>query len=270
MNDLIGVGLRQPHYAYIQENKPSIGWFEVHSENFFQKGGPSPAVLTSIRQSYPLSFHGVGLSLGSADGLDQNHLEKLKQLIDRFSPVLVSEHLSWSRIAGAYVPDLLPLPYTDESLEILTHHIDETQTYLKRQILFENPSSYLEYKDSTYTETDFIKELCKRTGAQLLLDINNVFVSSSNHGWDEGKYIDEIPSEIVGEIHLAGHSIKKYEDGTELRLDDHGSTVCKEVWNLFEQAINKGIRVPTLIEWDTDVPEFSVLEEEVKRARSFL
>lgn len=267
---LVGVGLRQPHYAYILENNPPLGWVEVHSENFFMKGGPALQLLDKICELYPLSLHGVGLSLGSAEGLDPTHLKKLKECISRFSPFLVSEHLSWSRVQGVYLPDLLPLPYTDESLRLLTQNIDHAQSFLGREILIENPSSYFEYKDSTYSETDFLITLCQRTGAKILLDINNVYVSASNHGWDATDYLNEIPSLLVEEIHLAGHSLKNFEDGTSLLVDDHGACVCDEVWALYEKAIQNGICAPTLIEWDTDVPPFEILMKEAKKAQNLL
>jgi uncharacterized protein (UPF0276 family) len=267
---LVGVGLRHPHFSYVLENKPGVGWFEVHSENFFQKGGASPAFLKEIRDNYPLSLHGVGLSLGSAEGLSLTHLEKIKQLIDRYSPFLVSEHISWSTVNGVYLPDLLPVPYTAETLDILTRNIDQAQTALGCEVLIENPSSYMEYKTSTYTEVDFLKTLCKRTGTKLLLDINNIFVSASNHGWDASSYIKAIPSNIVGEIHLAGHGMTTFDDGSQLRVDTHGSHVCDEVWDLFSQAVGQGIRVPTLIEWDADLPDFEILHNEAKKAEAYL
>ncbi len=268
--ELVGVGLRHPHFSYVLENKPRVGWFEVHSENFFQKGGPSPAFLKEIREHYPLSLHGVGLSLGSAEGLNLSHLEKIKQLIDCTSPFLVSEHLSWSTVSSVFLPDLLPVPYTEEALNILSRNIDQAQTALGREIFIENPSSYMEYKDSTYTEIDFLKTLCKKTGTKLLLDINNIFVSASNHGWDATAYIKEIPSELVGEIHLAGHAMTTFEDGSHLRVDTHASHVCDEVWDLFSQAVGQGIRVPTLIEWDSDLPDFETLHNEAKKAEAYL
>lgn len=268
--DLVGVGLRQPHYAYVLENNPPLGWLEVHSENFFMKGGPALQMLNKVCELYPLSLHGVGLSLGSAEGLDQTHLSRLKECIQRFSPFLVSEHLSWSRVQDIYLADLLPLPYTEETMAVLIQNIDHAQSFLGREILIENPSSYFEYKDSTYSEADFLVTLCQRTGAKILLDINNVYVSASNHGWNATSYLNAIPSSLVGEIHLAGHSLKTFEDGTELLIDDHGASVCNEVWTLYEQAIARGICAPTLIEWDTDVPPFEILMREAARAQSLL
>ena len=269
-HDLVGVGLRHPHYSYVLENKPPLGWFEVHSENYFMKGGPALHFLERIREEYPLSLHGIGLSLGSADGLDKNHLRRLKDLIYRFSPFLVSEHLSWSRVNETYFPDLIPLPYTEETFSLLAQNIDEAQTFLGREILVENPSSYLEYRDSIFSETDFLASLCRKTGAKILLDINNVYVSSFNHGWDAGAYIRAISPEFVGEIHLAGHSLRTFEDGSVLRVDTHSSCVCDEVWALYHQALQQGIRAPTLIEWDEEIPDFEVLMQEAITAQGFL
>ncbi|MBY0500926.1 MAG: DUF692 domain-containing protein [Alphaproteobacteria bacterium] len=261
----VGVGLRHPHYAYVLENKPSIEWFEVHSENFFAKGGPARYLLEKICYDYPLSLHGVGLSLGSAQKLDTNHLKNLKELISRFSPFLISEHLSWSNVQGSYLPDLLPVPYTDESLQILAQHIDETQSYLKREILIENPSSYIEFNSSTYHEAEFLTTLCQMTGAKILLDINNIYVSSINHGWNASAYLSSIPPHLVGEIHLAGHTHRTFQDGSRLLIDDHGSPICDEVWDLYNQSLQMGVRVPTLIEWDTNIPSFDILMREVKK-----
>lgn len=269
-HDLVGVGLRHPHYSYVLEHKPPIGWFEVHSENYFMKGGPALQLLDKICEDYSLSLHGIGLSLGSADGLDKNHLAQLKELIQRFSPFLVSEHLSWSRVNETYFPDLLPIPYTEETFALMAQNIDEAQTVLGREILIENPSSYLEYKDSTFSETDFLMSLCQKTGAKILLDINNVYVSSFNHGWDASSYLQAISLSLVGEIHLAGHSLKTFEDGSVLRVDTHSSCVCDEVWDLYHQAVRQGIHVPTLIEWDEDIPDFGVLMEEASIAHSYL
>lgn len=270
INKHVGVGLRLPHYQYVLDKTPSIGWFEVHSENFFMKGGPALQLLERICEKYPLSLHGVGLSLGSAERIDQDHLKHLKALIERFSPFLVSEHLSWSRVGGQYLPDLLPIPYTDEALEIFSNHIDETQNFLGREILIENPSSYLEYNMSTLTEPEFLSALCQKTGAKLLLDINNIYVSSVNHGWDPSFYLQNISPSLVSEIHLAGHSKKTFEDGSSLLIDTHSSHVCKEVWALYAEALQLGMGAPTLIEWDADIPDFEVLMGEARLAEGYL
>lgn len=270
INKRVGVGLRPPHYQYVLDNTPSIGWFEVHPENFFMQGGPALQLLDRICKEYSLSLHGVGLSLGSAERIDQDHLKQLKTLIERFSPFLVSEHLSWSRIKGQYLPDLLPVPYTDEALEIFSNHIDETQSFLGREILIENPSSYLEYNVSTMTEPEFLNALCQKTGAKLLLDINNIYVSSVNHGWDPSFYLQNISPSLVGEIHLAGHSRKTFEDGSSLLIDTHSSHVCEKVWALYAEALQLGVQAPTLIEWDTDIPDFEVLMGEAGLAEGYL
>lgn len=267
---LVGVGLRHPHYAHVLEHKPPVSWFEVHSENFFMEGGPSLHFLDKIREDYPLSLHGIGLSLGSAEGIDKHHLKKLKTLINRFSPFLFSEHLSWSIVDGIYVPDLLPLPYTDETLKIMTQNIDQAQTELGQELLIENPSTYLEYKDSYIPEPEFLVNLSQKTGAKLLLDINNIYVSSCNHGWDGHAYINEIPPDLVKEIHLAGHEIKTFEDGSKIRIDTHSSHVCDDVWELFQQALDRGVHAPTLIEWDTDIPDFNTLINEAILAQGFI
>jgi uncharacterized protein (UPF0276 family) len=270
INKRVGIGLRLPHYQYVLDNAPLIGWFEVHSENFFMKGGPALQLLDRICERYPLSLHGVGLSLGSAERVDPGHLKKLKTLIERFSPFLVSEHLSWSRVGGQYLPDLLPVPYTDEALEIFSNHIDETQNFLGREILIENPSSYLEYHVSTMTEPEFLNALCQKTGAKLLLDINNAYVSSVNHEWDPSFYLQNIFPSLVREIHLAGHSQKTFEDGSSLLIDTHSSHVCEKVWVLYAEALQLGMRAPTLIEWDADIPDFEVLMGEAQLAEGYL
>ncbi len=268
--NLIGVGLRQPHYSYVLENKPPIGWFEVHSENFLMDGGPSLQFLDKIRQNYPLSFHGIGLSLGSAEGLDEAHLRRLKECLKRFSPFLVSEHLSWSRVGGIHFPDLLPLPYMDETLNFLVRNIDHVQAVLGQEILIENPSSYLEYNESMASEAEFLTHLCQRTGAKILLDVNNVYVSSLNHGWDAKAYLNTLPPSLIMEVHLAGHSLKTFEDGSTLLIDDHGSSVCAEVWELYHHALLRGVEAPTLIEWDTNIPSFEVLFKEAERVNEYL
>lgn len=269
LNQLIGIGLRHPHYLEVINSLPDIGWFEVHSENFFQSGGPTLSILKTIRKNYPISLHGVGLSLGSADGIDLNHLKKIKNLIHDIDPFLISEHLSWGKINHTFFPDLLPLPYTPESLNILCQNIQQVQDYLQREILIENPSSYLEYNDSVLTEADFLVELCKKSGAKLLLDINNIFVSAHNHQWDAKKYIDTIPVGLVKELHLAGHSHKTISDNKIIKVDTHNNKVCDNVWVLYDYALNKLGTTHTLIEWDTDIPELVVLLSEAEKAKQY-
>ena len=255
-----GIGLRFPHHRFVAETKPDVPWFEVHTENYM--GGGTPArYLESIRRDYPLSLHGVGLSLGSADGLDRAHLQRVRETVKRFEPALLSEHLSWSAAGGIYLADLLPLPMTEEALQVVCRHIDDVQAGLARQILIENPSSYLQYTHSTIPEWEFLSEVAQRTGCGILCDVNNIYVSACNHGWDAAAYLTALPKGTVGEIHLAGHAVKDI-GGRTLRIDDHGSRVSPAVWALYEQALAGFGQVPTLIEWDTNIPEFAVLQEE--------
>jgi uncharacterized protein (UPF0276 family) len=266
----VGIGLRPPHYYQVMVEQPKIDWLEVHPENFMSKGGPLLDILSSIRDNYPLSFHAVGLSLGSAERVNKNHLKRIKTLIKRFEPILISDHLSWSNAGNIYLPDLLPIPYNDESLVLLSNHIDETQNYLQRTILIENPSSYLEYTTSTYSEAEFLAELIKRTDAKILLDVNNIYVSCFNHGWDPFDYIQTIPIGSVKEIHLAGHSIHVLDEHNHLLLDTHNNTVCQEVWELYRYAIHHIGHVPTLIEWDTDIPDLEVLLNEARKSINYI
>lgn len=270
LNPLIGIGLRSPHYQKIIEESPPIGWFEVHSENFFAKGGNTINLLCAISVQYPISLHGVGLSLGSADGVSNKHLKRLLSLINKIEPKLVSEHLSWGYINGTYLPDLLPIPYNQESFEIFKTNLLKTQDFLKRELLIENPSSYFEYKDSNQSEIEFLVNLCCSSGAKILLDINNIFVSSWNHGWDAKKYIDFIPAHLVKEIHIAGHSIQTLPNNQILRIDTHDNYICNEVWALYDYAIKKFGPIPTLLEWDSHIPPLEVLIKEASKANHFL
>jgi len=261
----VGLGLRYQHYQEVLETKPNIGWFEVHSENYFGKGGAPLHFLEKIREEYPISLHGVGLSLGSVDALDARHLALLKELVAKIEPGLVSEHLSWSSYGGEFFNDLAPIPYTDESLALLSERITQVQETLGTWILVENPSSYLEYAHSCYKEADFLNELARRTGCGLLLDVNNIFVSCQNHGWDALGYLQGIATDRVGEIHLAGHMENTFGDKTIL-IDTHNRPVCQDVWELFRATIDLFGANPTLIEWDTDIPPFSVLLDEARQA----
>ncbi len=263
-----GIGLRFPHYQEILDKKPDIGWLEVHSENFFGEGR-SLECLQEIRKHYPISLHGVGLSLGSINEPDFFHLQRLKTLIEKIEPFLISEHLSWSRLGKNYFPDLLPLPYTDESLQVLSTNIQKTQDFLKRSLLIENPSSYITYQNSTWEESDFLIALLEKTGAKLLLDVNNVFVSSMNHGWEPVAYIKRIPSHYVQEIHLAGHSTRQVEN-VELHIDTHDKAVCPEVWDLYRVAIQHCGIVPTLLEWDEAIPSLSELLAEAEKIKHYV
>jgi hypothetical protein len=259
-----GIGLRASHVAEILAARPPIAWVEAHAENYMG-GGPALRDLEAVRRQYPLALHGVGLSLGSAEGLDARHLHRLRALVERLQPCLVSEHLSWSIAGGAYLNHLLPLPYTDESLALLTRNVDRAQTALRRRLLIENPSSYLRYRHSTIPEAEFLAELSRRTGCGLLCDVNNTYVSSRNVGLDLERYLLALPASAVGEIHLAGHSVNE-ADGRPILIDDHGSRVVGEVWALFVRAREQFGPAPALIEWDTDIPALAVLLEEAARA----
>ena len=264
-----GIGLRAPHYREVLEQRPPAGWFEVHSENYFGAGGAPLHYLERIRAHYPVSLHGVGLSLGSADHLNLAHLEKLRALVARIEPALVSEHLCWSSIGGRYLNDLVPLPYTDEALRHVSARIRQAQDFLGRQLLIENVSSYLEYHDSTIPEWEFLTAVAQETGCGILLDINNIYVSAVNHGFDASEYLRAIPAAAVQEMHLAGFSVNRYEDG-EILIDSHGARVAAPVWSLYRQAVQCLGPVPTLIEWDTDIPALGVLLEEMHSADTIL
>lgn len=264
-----GIGLRAQHYIDLLETQPDVAWLEIHPENYFGEGGAPLHYLTKLREIYPVSMHGVGLSLGSVDALDQSHLAKLASLIDRFEPGLVSEHLSWGSVNGQHYNDLLPLPYTEEALNHFCQRVLETQEYLQRQILVENPSSYLTYQHSCIPENEFFITIAERTGCGLLLDINNVYVSAKNHGFSASDYLQSIPKDLVREIHLAGHARNKVGDN-ELLIDDHASAVCDDVWELFSNYIGASPDVPVLIEWDSDIPELHVLLDEAYKARAVI
>ena len=264
-----GIGLRFPHHREVQDTSPAVAWMEVHSENYMG-GGATAGTLHAIRRDYPISLHGVGLSLGSADDLDAAHLERIRDLMQRIEPGLVSEHLSWSVVGGLYLADLMPLPMTDEALDVVCRHVDQTQTYLGRRILIENPSSYLQFRHSTIPEWEFLAELSRRSGCGILCDVNNIYVSAYNHGWDASAYLAALPAASVGEIHLAGHAVREVENGQTIRIDNHGSLVAPAVWELYVQALSLFGPVPTLIEWDTDIPPLSVLLGEALHAEVLL
>jgi uncharacterized protein (UPF0276 family) len=265
-----GIGLRAPHYREVLRELPTVGWLEVHSENYFSRGGQGLHFLEQAREHYPISLHGVGLSLGSADGLSRDHLRSLKALVDRVSPVLVSDHLCWEMIGGRHLNDLLPLPYTEEALAVVCDHVAQTQELLRRQILVENVSSYLQFRDSSIPEWEFVAQVAARTGCAILLDVNNIYVSSVNHGFDPLRYLDAIPPEAVQEIHLAGFDRVRLDVGGEVLIDTHGRQVAGPVWNLYGEALSRVGPVPTLIEWDTDVPALSVLAGEAEKAQAIL
>jgi hypothetical protein len=260
-----GIGLRAPHYTDFARARQPVGWLEVHSENYFGRGGYDLHMLERIRTDYPISLHGVGLGLGSAQIWDRSHLEQLAELVARVQPVLVSEHLSWNAVPGRTFNDLLPLPFTAEALALVTSRIDEVQDRLGRRILVENISSYLQFAHSEMGEGEFITELVRRTGCGVLLDVNNLYVNQVNHGSDATEILRAIPVQSVGEIHLAGYFVS--DDGL---IDTHGDRVSEPVWTLFQAALDRFGPIPALIEWDTDIPALGVLLEEAARANSLM
>ncbi|MEQ9556304.1 MAG: DUF692 domain-containing protein [Rhodospirillales bacterium] len=263
-----GAGLKPAHYRDILDLEPAVGWFEVHPENYMGAGGPPHAYLGEIRARYPLALHGVGLSIGGPAKLDRAHLDRLKALVRRYEPSLVSEHLAWSTHQGRYFNDLLALPYTAETLALVVDHVDQMQNHIGRTILLENPATYVRFSDSLLDEIDFLSEISRRTGCGLLLDVNNVQVSCTNHGCDPNVYLDRFPAHLVGEIHLAGHTAA--EDMSGLLIDSHDRPVSGAVWALFEKAVDHTGPVPTLIEWDNDLPDWATLHTEVSRAQRVL
>jgi uncharacterized protein (UPF0276 family) len=259
-----GVGLRAPHLAEVLATRPPVGWFEVHAENYMT-GGPAVRHLEEVRRAYPVALHGVGLSLGGAAGVEEDHLRRLRRLVDRLEPALVSEHLAWSVSGGVYFNALLPLPYTSESLAIVGRNVERAQDALGRPLLVENPAGYLRLHGSTMSEAEFLVALARRTGCGLLCDVNNLYVTSANVGGDPLAYLATLPPAAVGELHLAGHRAND-ADGVTVLVDDHGSRVADGVWELYEAALERFGPRPTLIEWDTDVPALAVLLDEARRA----
>jgi uncharacterized protein (UPF0276 family) len=262
-----GIGLRPPHHVEVLSERPAVAWFEAHSENYFADGGAHVESLARIREHYPLSLHGVGLSLGSTDPLNGEHLAKLRRVIARFEPGLVSEHLSWSSAGGRFANDLLPLPYTEEALRHVAARVARVQDALGRRILIENVSSYLEFSASDLKEWEFLAGVAAESGCGILLDLNNVYVAAHNHAFSARTYLDAIPRDAVQEFHLAGFS-RIDLDGQELLIDTHGTPVCEAVWELYGAALRRFGDVPTLIEWDTDLPGLEVLQAEARKADS--
>lgn len=260
-----GIGLRAAHYREVLESRPAVGWLEVHSENYFGEGGAPLQYLERIRAHYPLSLHGVGMSLGSTDPLDTAHLAKLKALIRRFEPGLVSDHLSWSSVGGRHFNDLLPLPYTEEALAHVCRRLLQAQEYLGRRLVVENPSSYLQHAESAIPEWEFLAELARRTGCGILLDVNNVYVSARNHRLDPWRFIDSLPGRHVAEIHLAG-----FTSNDTVLIDSHSRPVCAEVWALFARAVQRFGPRPALVEWDADIPPLAMLVAEAGHAQALL
>jgi len=261
----VGIGLRAAHYAAIAERRPRLGFLEVHSENFFGAGGPALAWLERFRADYPLSLHGVGMSLGSADPLDERHLDKLAALVERFDPMRVSEHLCWCSVDGRFANELLPLPFTAQAVAHVAGRIGRMQERLRRSILVENVSSYVALPGSGMTEAQFVAEVARRSGCGVLLDVNNVYVNAVNHGLDALGYLEALAPASVGEIHLAGHA-----ESEGMLIDTHGAPVAPQVWALYRAAIRRLGARPTLVEWDTDIPELDVLLAEADRARAIL
>jgi hypothetical protein len=259
-----GIGLRSRHVGEVIASRPDVGFYEVHAENYMG-GGPALRWLQTIRRDAPVSLHGVGLSLGSAEGVDEGHLRRLAALTKRIEPFVVSEHLSWSTAGGAYLNDLLALPYTDESLAVVAAHVDRLQSVLRRQVLIENPSAYLRFVDTVIPEAEFLSALVRRTGCGILCDVNNIVVTTGNVGGDPEAWLAGLPAGAVGEIHLAGHRVNEV-DGTAILIDDHGSPVGETVWRLYAQAVRRFPEAPTLIEWDTDIPELEILLAEARTA----
>lgn len=259
-----GIGLRQPHRAAVLASRPSVGFLEVHAENYLG-GAAAMAELETLRRDYPVSVHAVGLSLGSADGLDARHLDRVAGLVARIEPALVSEHLAWSVQDGRYFNDLLPLPYTEEALDVVAGNVARLQDRLGRALLIENPSTYLRFAHSTIDEASFLAELARRTSCGLLVDVNNLHVNAVNHGSDPLAWLDRIPPAAVGEIHLAGHAVNQ-ADGRHILIDDHGSAVSPPVWRLYDAALRRFADAPALIEWDTNLPALDTLIAEADEA----
>lgn len=267
---LAGVGLKREHATAIFAGPPAVDFFEAHAENYMGDGGPPHALLARIRASYQVSIHGVGLSIGVARPLDRAHLDRLKKLIDRYQPFQFSEHLAWSSHAEVYLNDLLPLPYNEETLQRVCDHIDQAQEILGIRMLLENPSTYLSFATATMTEIEFLRRAVRRSGCGLLLDVNNVYVSAINQGVEPNEYIDAFPLEHVGEIHLGGFAKDADDDGAPLLIDDHGAAVAEAVWGLYRRTLARIGPIPTLIEWDNNVPAFSALAAEAAKAKSAL
>ncbi len=265
-----GLGLKPEHFRSILETRPELGFFEVHAENYMVEGGPLHHYLAQIRSHYPLSLHGVGLSIGGECGLDVAHLDRLAALIDRYAPESFSEHLAWSSHGGVFLDDLLPLPYNRDCLNRVCAHVDQVQTRLGRRMLLENPATYVEFAASTFTEAEFIGEVVARTGCGLLLDVNNAYVSCVNHGRDPWAFIEALPLAAVGQIHLAGFARDTDAVGDSLLIDTHGAPVAQAVWDLYRRVLGRVGPTPTLIERDNDIPPLPVLLAEARCAEGML
>jgi uncharacterized protein len=267
---LAGTSFKQAHLAAILADRAQRGFFEVYAENYMGAGGPPHRALEAIRRDHPLSLHGVCMSIGGERPLDQTHLKRFKDLVERYEPALVSEHLAWSTHENTYFNDLLPLPYTAATLGRVCDHIDEVQEAIRRPLLLENPSTYVAFRESTMSETDFIHAIVRRTGCGLLLDINNVFVSATNHGFSAREYLAGFPLSHVGEIHLAGHAEQADDEGYPLLIDSHDGPVADAVWKLYEIVIAQCGPIPTLVEWDSQIPDWAILKAEAAAAQTIL
>jgi uncharacterized protein len=267
---LAGTSFKHEHLPAIVADGLPRGFFEVHAENYMGAGGPPHRALEAIRRDHPLSLHGVCMSIGGPQPLDRAHLARFRELVARYQPALVSEHLAWSTHETSFFNDLLPLPYTEATLEHVCDHIDQVQEAIRRPILLENPSTYVAFRSSTMSETDFIRSVVQRTGCSLLLDVNNVFVSATNHGFSASHYLADFPLAHVGEIHLAGHAEQSDDEGDLLLLDSHDGPVADAVWKLFESVIARCGPVPTLVEWDSNIPDWPILKAEAAAAQAIL
>jgi len=258
--------LKTQHVAEILETDADIGFFEVHAENYMGAGGIPHAQLHQIRENYPLSVHGVGMSIGGEGSIDVDHLERFKAVVHRYEPGLVSEHLAWSTHDDVFYNDLLPVPYTQDTLKRVVEHVDEVQSAIGRQILIENPSTYITFEHSTMSEVDFMSTVARQSGCGLLLDVNNVFVSATNHGYSAREYIELYPMDLVQEIHLGGHATDRDDENRPLLIDAHDREVCDDVWGLYKLVLAKTGPIASLIEWDNEVPHWPVLAAEAARA----
>ena len=265
----VGIGFKRAHFDALQASRAALGFLEIHAENYMGDGGPPHAQLTALRQDYALSIHGVGLSIGGAGPLDADHLDRLAVLCRRYEPESFSEHLAWSSHCDAFLNDLLPLPYDDQTLATVCAHIDRLQDVIGRQMLLENPSTYVTFETSTLAETQFLTEIARRTGCGLLLDVNNVFVSCTNHAANPRAYLADFPLDAVREIHLGGHDAEDLPSGP-LLIDSHGTAVADPVWSLYAETMARTGPLPTLIEWDNDLPDLTILLEEAARAAAIL
>ena len=265
-----GVGFKPEHFTEITSSRQPLGFFEVHAENYMGDGGPPHAQLEYLRENYALSLHGVGLSIGSMQDLDRDHLARLKSLCERYEPDSFSEHLAWSSHDTVFLNDLLPLPYTPQTLACIVEHVDQVQNTLRRQMLLENPATYLLFAESTIAETEFLAEIARRTGCGLLLDVNNVFVSATNHKLDAESYLASFPLRHVGEIHLSGHAVSEDETGAPLLIDTHDKEVADPVWALYDSVIARTGPVASLVEWDDNIPAWPALRAEADAAQTIL